>query len=173
MSKSFDSPKTKQQFLNEFTAYINSARQLSFGDEGDPLKPKFVEYARTISSISFAQYLRNLIVTKEMSDVDVYTRAGITKNLFYRILSVDNTYHTSKDKVAAFTIALRLNLVEAEDLYLVAGYNLTKSELPDLIIRFCIENKIYLIDDVNYCLIYYGYKPLGSTVQEKPNKTEK
>ena len=157
----------QKQFLAKFMAYKDGANKLAFGDVGDPMKPKFAEFVRNNAEISFPKYLRNLIDSKGLTDVTVYTRANITKNLFYRILSQDKPYHTTKDKVAALALALRLNVPEAEELYLVAGYNLTKSEVPDLIIRFCLENKTYRIDDVNYCLTFYGYPPLGSTVKDK------
>lgn len=162
----------QKKFLEKFEAYKNGATKLAFGDEGDPLKPKFSEFARQNATAPFPKYLRNLIDGKGVTDVTVYTRACITKNLFYRILSTDKSYHTSKDKVAALALALRLNLREAEELYLAAGYNLTKSEVPDLIIRFCLESKMYRVDDVNYCLTYYGFTPLGSGFKDKPKSKD-
>jgi hypothetical protein len=37
--------------------------------------------------------------------------------------------------------------------------------LPDLVIKFCFERKIYDINDVNLALDYFGLKPIAGAVE--------
>ena len=55
---------------------------------------------------------------------------------------------------------------EAEELYYAAGFKLTTSEMPDLIIRFFIENQIYSLVEVDYCLDYYNFPLIGTDAFE-------
>lgn len=65
-----------------------------------------------------------------------------------------NTSGCSVEKWEAIAICfgLDLNLSEARALLKTAGYALTNSSKTDLIIRYCFENDIYKLSDINYIL---------------------
>ena len=43
----------------------------------------------------------------------------------------------------------------------MAGYSLSNSDTGDLVVKFCIERKIYDLIEVNEALDYFGQKLLG------------
>ncbi len=90
----------------------------------------------------------------------IYTFAHIDRRLFSKIIS-DRYYHPSKDTALALTLALQLNIGQAEMFLESAGYTLSKSIPRDIVIKFLIENKIYDLDDVNTVLYEIGEKTLG------------
>lgn len=57
-----------------------------------------------------------------------------------------------KWEAVAICFGLDLNISEARALLKTAGYDLTNSSETDLVIRFCIENNVYLLSDINYLL---------------------
>lgn len=67
-------------------------------------------------------------------------------------LENDRYYVPSKGNAVIICIALRLSLPHARELLALGGYNLTNSRKSDLIIRYCIENKIYHLQDITYLL---------------------
>ena len=64
-------------------------------------------------------------------------------------------YHPKKNTVLAFSIALKLNLYETEELLMTAGYALSNSEITDIIVAYHIEKGIYDIYDINIVLFEY------------------
>lgn len=143
----------------------------SFGDYGDPLKGKFEKFdSLQYKGPNFRDKLIEFIdkggYTKNSQ---VYKAAGISKYTFNKILSFAKNHRPSKDTVAALTIGLKLNIEEAQDLFHSAGYHLGTTDRVDRIIRFFISESIYNIDEVNFCLYYYGYPILG----EKPRESVK
>lgn len=136
-----------------------------FGDLGDPLKDKFEKYAGRVITKPFYAYLRDLLIQKGFTArSEVYKASGISKYTFSKLMNYKLEHRPSKDTLAALAIGLKLNLDEAEELYNQAGYHLGNSDFVDKVVSFFIQEKVYDIDEVNYCLLYYGYPPLG----EKP-----
>lgn len=66
----------------------------------------------------------------------------------------NNSGNCSVEKWEAIAICfgLDLNLSEARALLKTAGYALTNSSKTDLIIRYCFENDVYRLEDINYIL---------------------
>ncbi|MCM3665149.1 hypothetical protein M3204_12085 [Mesobacillus subterraneus] len=97
------------------------------------------------------------------SDAEIYKKAGIDRRHFSKIRS-NPEYRPSKNTVIALALALELNKKETDKLLSSAGYSLSDSETFDLVIQFCIERKIYEIEQVNYALDYFSQKPLGGVL---------
>lgn len=57
-----------------------------------------------------------------------------------------------KWEAIAICFGLDLNLAQARALLKTVGYALTNSSKTDLIIRYCFENNIYKLSDINYIL---------------------
>ena len=73
----------------------------------------------------------------------------------------DRKYHPSKATVIALGIALEADLDEMEALLCEAGYALSGSETFDLIIRYCVEHRVFDLDEINEALDSFQLKPLG------------
>jgi hypothetical protein len=54
-----------------------------------------------------------------------------------------------------------LEIEQVEELLKLAGYSLSNSDTGDLIVKFCIEKRMYDLMDVNYALEYFGVRALG------------
>lgn len=110
---------------------------------------------------SFTQLLFEFIDKNKISDAEIYKKAEIDRRLFSKIRSNIN-YHPGKNTVIALALALELNKTETDYLLSSAGYTLSESSTFDLVIKFCINKKIYNLQTVNEALDYFSLKPLGT-----------
>lgn len=109
---------------------------------------------------NFQTTLFNLIDTSGETDANIYNKAYIDRRLFSKIRN-DSTYHPSKNTVISLGLALNLDIDNFEKLLNSASYSLPKNNYFDLIIRFCINEKIYNIIDVNNYLDKYNCNTLN------------
>ena len=109
--------------------------------------------------LTFSEKLLQLIERKGRKPSEVYTKAGVTRDLFSKIKS-NKDYHPTKETSLAFAIALHLDLEETADLIKRAGYTISHSSESDLIVEFFIERGMYNIDDINDQLDLRGHKTL-------------
>ena len=110
---------------------------------------------------TFSDTLMALIDASGEKPSKIYNSAGVSKQVFSKINSNSN-YQPSKATAIAFCLALNLNLEETQDLLARAGFTLSKSSLFDVIIMYCIENKIYNVVFVNDILYEYDLTQIGS-----------
>jgi len=109
---------------------------------------------------SFQERLLRFIDERGLTDPEVYKAANLDRKLFSKI-RCNKDYVPKKKTIAALALALKLNLDDAQDLMLSAGYQLTSSSRADLIVMFCLENKVYNIYDVNDLLDRWGEQTLN------------
>jgi hypothetical protein len=109
---------------------------------------------------SFSQVLFGFIDKKELNDSDIYKKAGVDRRHFSKIRS-NPDYHPGKNTAIALALALKLNKNEFDKLLGAAGYSLSGSDMFDLVIQFCVERKIYDMDDVNEALGCLGLEMMG------------
>ncbi|WP_201715807.1 hypothetical protein [Rossellomorea arthrocnemi] len=96
---------------------------------------------------------------KGETDAAIYKKAGVDRKHFSKIRSISD-YKPGKRTVIALCLSLELSEEETGDMLNVAGFSLSDSDRFDLVIRFCLEKKIYDIDDVNQALYSLKVKPL-------------
>ena len=102
----------------------------------------------------FQKLLFKLIDEKDLKDCDVYYKVNIDRRLFSKIRS-DVDYHPTKETVIKLGLSLELDENGMEELLSSASYALPKNNVFDLIIRFCLIEKIYDINKVNELLYDY------------------
>lgn len=104
---------------------------------------------------SFRELLFSFIDKSGLKDSDVYRKAGIDRRLFSKVRCNEN-YVLCKENILKLCVSLRLNLDDTSKLLESAGYSLSTTNNYDLILRYCIINKIYDIDTVWGYLLDYG-----------------
>lgn len=97
---------------------------------------------------TFGERLLSLIDEKGLEDVAVYKKAGLDRKLFSKIRG-DRDYHPSKETVFALLLALECPIGEAKELLEFAGYSFSRSSKFDLVVKFCVEQRILDLETVN------------------------
>lgn len=109
----------------------------------------------------FEAYLLRLIRERDMSEVEVYKNANLSRKLFSKIRT-GKGYVPSKRTVLALAIGMRLNLQQTSELLQRAGYALTRNQKLDVIIEYFIGKRRYDIFEINAVLFQYEQALLGS-----------
>lgn len=97
---------------------------------------------------TFRDTVFKYIDERGLKDTDVYKRSGISKQTFSRI-RCDKDYQPKKDTAIQICIGLRLNIDEANDLLMRAGFSLSRSIKRDLVLHYFIKTKKHDIDYIN------------------------
>lgn len=111
----------------------------------------------------FADTLLHLIDQRGMKDSTCYRRANVDRKLFNKIKNTPG-YTPKKSTVAAFCIALELDLPTARELLARAGYGLSHANIFDVILEYFILKGEYDVDVINQVLFAYDQPRLGSIV---------
>lgn len=109
---------------------------------------------------SFARTVLRLIDERSMTDVEVYKRANMSRQLFAKIRK-DDGYRPTKKTACALAFALGLNHDEAVALLARAGFALSHSSKFDVIVEYFLVNDIHDIFQVNEVLFAYDQPILG------------
>lgn len=110
---------------------------------------------------NFNEVLFQFIDTKDTTDVVIYKKAWMDRKHFSKIRS-NPDYQVGKNAAIALAMALELTKDETEELLHAAGYALSDSDKSDLVIQFCLQNKIYDLHDVNEALDSMDEKAIGT-----------
>ena len=84
-----------------------------------------------------------------------YKRAGVSRQVYSRIVA-SNDAKVDKRTTMLFCIGLQLSIDEAELLMKSAGYAFSDTIPEDMVFRYCIQNKIWNLDDINEMLMSCG-----------------
>ena len=107
-------------------------------------------------SCSFKEYLYYLMDKYGFEDnPDFYNKANISKQHWHTIL--EGKHQPKLSTVLKLVFTLKCDNDECKYLMKKAGYTLPSSSKFSLIIRYCLENKIYDLAQVNDLLTENGY----------------
>ncbi len=112
---------------------------------------------------SFALKLIKLIDAKGISDVECYKKANVSKQTWHKLMT-DKHYKPNKKTAISFAIALELSLDETQKLLSSVGFVLSDSSIFDIIIKYCLENKIYNVFEIDSVLFKYDQETLFSKI---------
>lgn len=119
------------------------------------MNEKINKYLSQNKTMSFKDLLFSYIDRSGLKDSEVYSSAGIDRRLFSKIRCNSN-YVLCKENILKLCISLKLNLEDTSKLLESAGYYLSTTNNYDLILRYCIINKIYDIDTISGYLFDYN-----------------
>jgi hypothetical protein len=155
-----------QKILNELETYINGhlifelQESMYYIDvKAESLHIELDDYIKNNQKPTLQEVLFLFIDEKGVSDSHVYKSAGIDRKHFSKIRSRAD-YRPKKSTVIALGLGLKLGEEEFEKLLESGGYSLSDSETADLVIKFCLEKKIYDVMQVNEYLDYFSQKTL-------------
>ena len=123
--------------------------------------------ARSLESLmdnlgeSFTTRLLRLIDERGLKDSTVYKQSNISRQHFSKI-QCNRDYNPKKKTVLAFAVGLHLSEDETIDLLKSAGYAFSDGSKRDWIVRYCLEQKIYNINQVNTLLFQWEQELLGA-----------
>ena len=109
---------------------------------------------------SFHDKFMKLLIESGKDNVEVYKKAGITRQVFSKILS-DKDMIPSKLTLVSLCIGLELPLFVAKELMISAGYSLSRSLIFDSIVMKYLREEIYDFELINSELDEYGCQLLG------------
>lgn len=95
------------------------------------------------------------------TDADIYKKAGLDRKHFSKIRT-NAEYRPKKATIVALAIALGLDEEETEDLLGAAGYSLSGNDIPDLVVKYFLEKRIYDLARLNEAVDYMKTKSLRS-----------
>jgi len=104
------------------------------------------------------ELLFRLIDKAGVQDTEIYKKAGIDRKHFSKIRKPD--YRPGKNTTIALALALQLDKEGTDALLSSAGYSLSDSSTFDLIIQYCLKNRIHNVNDVNEALYHFNQKTL-------------
>ena len=110
---------------------------------------------------SFTTRLLRLIDERGLKDSTVYKQSNISRQHFSKI-QCNRDYNPKKKTVLAFAVGLHLSEDETIDLLKSAGYAFSDGSKRDWIVRYCLEHKIYNINQINTLLFEYDQEQLGA-----------
>ena len=101
---------------------------------------------------TFQELLFKYIDKFGLKDSEVYKKAYIDRRLFSKIKS-NKDYHPSFGTVTLFALSLNLSTKEYKQLLNSASYSLPTNTYVGITLKYCFDNKLYNIFEVNN-LIY-------------------
>ena len=142
------------------TSKTGSATSNSYAAPDSKLKGIFSDIPG-LDSETFRDMLLRLIDEKGMTDSECYNKAFVDRRTFGKIKNTDG-YLPKKPTIYAFTASLELDVPTASELMMKAGYAFNDSSKQDMIMKFCLERRIYNVLEINEIMDYYGEPLIGA-----------
>lgn len=137
--------------------YFESAAEIRYLKQRFPHKAQSfdacsMEYTPSIEEPKpFSHFLFQVIDAKKLNDVDVYKKAQIDRKLFSKMKDAD--YRPSKETVFKLILGMELTLGEAKEFLENVGFAFSRASKTDLVVKYCIEEKMFDLFTVNALLV--------------------
>lgn len=105
------------------------------------------EYRLLKKGESFSDGVDKYIRENNIKASELYTKAYIDRRVYSKMSNKD--YKISKNTAICFCLAMELSLFETQEMLKRIGYALSNYEDFDIVISYCLENKIYDIMEIN------------------------
>ena len=155
-----ESVERRQWRLEEATPMLEAAAAPP-PSAAAPMAARSLEHLMDNLGESFTTRLLRLIDERGLKDSTVYKQSNISRQHFSKI-QCNRDYNPKKKTVLAFAVGLHLSEDETIDLLKSAGYAFSDGSKRDWIVRYCLEHKIYNINQVNTLLFEYDQEQLGA-----------
>ena len=109
---------------------------------------------------SFNESVLSSMQEQRLTPKEFYTRAGFDRKLFSALKNGGPAYQPSRNTAIRCCFALQLPLYRAEELLKLAGFALSDRTTSDLLIRYCLENGIWDLVDVDTLMDAFGQEIL-------------
>ena len=121
---------------------------------------KYIETQRNdkIKTMPFIDYIYFIMDMKNLTPSEVYKNADIDRRTWSKTIS--NQMIPSLEMTVKIAIGLQLTNEECKILLKKLNYTLSRSSDFALVIRYCLENKIYSLIKINEILYEKGLKTL-------------
>lgn len=103
------------------------------------------------NDLTFQEKLLAYIDRMGIKDSEYYNSLNLSKQMFSKLRS-NKFYQPSRNTVMASCIRLHLDLMEANDLMGRAGFAFSPINLPDMVVKGCIEHKVYDLEFIESVL---------------------
>ena len=120
----------------------------------------------------FANYLFDLMKQKNFTEAEVAARARVDAVIF-TLLRNNKRYIPEERTTFALLFGLELSLAEANALMERMRIHLSEKVWEEVLIGFCLENRIYNLATLNGILKHYGLAPLKVTEDFSARLNEK
>ncbi|MCQ2753047.1 MAG: helix-turn-helix transcriptional regulator [Bacilli bacterium] len=102
-------------------------------------------------SSDFLTYFYQLMKAKDIKPVDIYKPMNMSRQTYSKIIS--KQMEPSLTNAVKLAIGLKCSNLECKTLLKKLGYTLSSSSTFALVIRYCLENKIYSYFKINELLV--------------------
>ena len=116
----------------------------------DGIKTVFMQVINKNVEETFGQRVLKYMEESYKKDSDFYKAAGISNKTFYRLRDdCEKPFHPSKETVWGVCLALKLDKYKATQLMNLAKYEIDMQDPKDCELLYCLNNRIYDLNDVN------------------------
>ena len=116
-----------------------------------------------IKDKSFSRLLSDFVGKRFDKDANFYKQIYMSRQLFSKIIN-DAAYRPTRETVLKCCIGLQLGERDAQLLMESAGYGFSRNLELDLIVKFCIANRVYEPDKIDAMLVKHHVEPLFALV---------
>jgi len=123
------------------------------------------EYVKKNKNQIFTKYLLDRLAERCMTVKDLYKLTYLNRSIRTKILQSSdlNPYKPDKDTVLKMGIAMQMTLDEMDKFLETAGFALTYNDEKDIVIRYCIDRKIFNCVEVDAMV----YKMTGKSLYKE------
>ena len=143
---------------------LGAASEVSF--DGLSFQAGSLDEILKLHEKTFSERLMDLLNERGGKDSEVYKRAGVSKQLFSKILS-HRDYQPTKSTAVQLAIGLELNLDETQEFLGAAGYALTRSSHADLVVQYFIDRGMFNVTLINEALYDSGLPLLKTGIAKE------